>query len=66
VVKALKPRWIIPCHWDWFFTPYGRPPPLLPGVNLPGLLDEIRNAGAKPVLLPVGGTFLLSESDLVG
>lgn len=66
VVKALSPRWIVPCHWDWFFTPYGEPPPLLPGVNLMGFLEEIEDAGAMPVLLPVGGTFLLSETDLIG
>ena len=66
VVKALEPRWVVPCHWDWFFTPYGSPTPLLPGVDLPGFLDEIREAGAEPILLPIGGNFLLSEGDLVG
>lgn len=64
VVHHLKPRWIIPCHWDWFFTPYGVPPAMLPGVDLVGFMDEIRRHGAKPILLPLGGKFRLSESDL--
>jgi L-ascorbate metabolism protein UlaG (beta-lactamase superfamily) len=62
VIEKLKPRWVIPCHWDWFFTPYDAPPRLLPGVDLPGFLDEIRENGAEPILLPFGGQLTLSES----
>ena len=66
VVDALRPKWIIPCHWDWFFTPYGAPARLLPGVDLPGFLDEIRDAGVTPVPLNIGARFALSHSEIPG
>lgn len=56
-VALLKPRFVIPCHWDWFFTPLDAPELLLPGVNLPGLVREIEAAGATPVVLPFLGRF---------
>ena len=62
VVKALQPKWIVPCHWDWFFTPWGQPPKLLPGVDLPGFCAEIEAAGVQPMLLPFGGQFGLSTA----
>ena len=55
IVALLRPRWIVPCHWDTMITPYGMPPDLLPGVDLPGFLREIRRAGVEPLLLPIGG-----------
>ena len=64
VVQGLKPKWIIPCHWDWFFTPYNAAPRLLPGVDLPGFIEEISATGVEPVLLPFGGDFALSQSAL--
>ena len=63
VIEHLKPKWVVPCHWDWFFTPYHAEPPMLPGVDLPGFIDEIRQCGAEPILLPMGGDFTLSEMD---
>ena len=63
VVERLRPRWVIPCHWDWFFTPYDSPARLLPGVDLPGFIREIEKCGAQPILLPFGGQLNLSESD---
>ena len=59
-LRLLRPRIVIPCHWDWFFTPYEAHPRLLPGVDLPGFLDEIRHHGAEPVLLPFDGELSLS------
>jgi L-ascorbate metabolism protein UlaG (beta-lactamase superfamily) len=64
VMRTLKPRWIVPCHWDWFFTPWGRSPKLLPGVDLQGFCREIETAGATPILLPFGGQFGLSHSTI--
>jgi len=57
VVEKLRPRWIVPCHWDWFFTPISTPARLLPGVDLSGFVDEIRRAGVEPVLLDIGASF---------
>jgi L-ascorbate metabolism protein UlaG (beta-lactamase superfamily) len=55
IVRALRPRWVIPCHWDTMITPLDAPPQLLPGIDLPGMMDEIRRAGAEPLLLPLLG-----------
>jgi L-ascorbate metabolism protein UlaG (beta-lactamase superfamily) len=58
-IELLQPRLVFPCHWDWFFRPYEAEPRLLPGVDLPGFLREIREAGAEPVLLPFEGRYRL-------
>jgi L-ascorbate metabolism protein UlaG (beta-lactamase superfamily) len=55
VVERLQPQVIIPCHWDWFFTPYDSHPRELPGVDVEGFMDEIRSFGVRPVLLPFDG-----------
>ena len=59
VVRLLRPKWVIPCHWDTMMTPIESPPDLIPGVDLAGFLQEIRDAGAIPLLMP-----LLSEVGL--
>jgi L-ascorbate metabolism protein UlaG (beta-lactamase superfamily) len=55
IVRLLKPRWVVACHWDYFFTPYRGEQRCLPGVDLPGFCDEIRAAGAEPIVLPFDG-----------
>ncbi|HEX4869387.1 MAG TPA: MBL fold metallo-hydrolase [Moraxellaceae bacterium] len=55
VVRLLKPRWIVPCHWDTMFTPLHAEPDLIPGVDLPGFLTEIMAAGCEPLLTPILG-----------
>lgn len=55
VVRLLKPRWIIPCHWDTMLTPLHDEPDLIPGVDLPGLLNEIVAEGCQPLLTPMLG-----------
>lgn len=54
-IATFKPKWVVPCHWDWFFTPWGGPQHMLPGVDLPGMIDEIQTAGAEPAVLPIDG-----------
>ena len=61
VVEKLKPQWIVPCHWDWFFTPYGAPAKMLPGVDLKGFVEEIEAHGVSAVTLPFGGEFCLEQ-----
>lgn len=56
-VELLQPRYVVACHWDWFFTPYRDTPLCLPGVDLPGFVEEIRQAGATPLVLPFDGCF---------
>lgn len=58
-IRLLRPRWVIPCHWDVMSTPIEARPLTLPGVDLPGFLAEIREAGAEPVLLPPLATWSL-------
>lgn len=55
VVRLLKPAWVIPCHWDTMITPVEAAPELIPGVDLDGFLEEIRAAGARPLLTPILG-----------
>ncbi len=59
IVSLLKPKIIIPCHWDWFFTGYHQQPWCLPQVDLPGFVQEIRDAGVTPVVLPFDGRFAM-------
>lgn len=63
-VALLRPSVVVACHWDWFFTPWGEPPLLLPGVDLPGFIGEIEAAGATPAVLPFDGELALSRSGL--
>jgi len=55
VVELLQPRWIVPCHWDTMITPVDAEPDMIPGVDLPGFMDEIRAAGVTPLLTPILG-----------
>ncbi len=59
-LELLRPRYVVPCHWDYFFLPFHAEQRQLPGVDLEGFLTEIRQAGGQPVLLPVGGQLSLS------
>lgn len=55
VVRLLQPRWIVPCHWDTMMTPLQADPDFIPGVDLPGFVREIREAGCEPLLTPILG-----------
>jgi L-ascorbate metabolism protein UlaG (beta-lactamase superfamily) len=55
VIAMVKPRWVVPCHWDTMMTPIDAEPDLIPGVDLPGFIEEIRAAGAEPLLTPLLG-----------
>lgn len=55
IISMVRPRWVIPCHWDTMFTPIDQAPDLIPGVDLPGFIDEIKEAGAEPLLTPLLG-----------
>ena len=57
IVRLLKPRFVLPCHWDTMITPLEAPAHLLPGVDLEGMLREILRTGAEPLLLPLLGHF---------
>lgn len=55
IVRLLKPKWIVPCHWDTMLTALEDTPDLLPDVDLLGFIAEIRAAGCQPLLMPLLG-----------
>jgi L-ascorbate metabolism protein UlaG (beta-lactamase superfamily) len=55
VVALVKPRWIIPCHWDTMMTPIDAEPDLIPTVDLLGFIEEIKAEGVEPLLMPILG-----------
>jgi L-ascorbate metabolism protein UlaG (beta-lactamase superfamily) len=58
-VELLRPRFVMPCHWDTMLTPADQPARMLPGLQLDRMLDEIRRAGAEPLLLPMHASLRL-------
>lgn len=54
-VRLLRPKMIVACHWDYFFTQYHAEPLCLPGVDLQGFVNEVRKEGVTPVVLPFDG-----------
>lgn len=63
VVRLLKPKYIIPCHWDTMVTPIDAPPQLLPGVNIPEFIEEIKACGVIPLFMPILGELYFDQSD---
>jgi len=57
LIREVRPRFVLPCHWDVFTRPLEAPVRVLPGCRLGPFLDAIRTAGATPVLLPPLGAF---------
>ena len=62
VVRLLKPKYIIPCHWDTMLTPIDQPPKLLPGVNIPEFIDEIKACGVIPLFMPILGELYFDQN----
>ncbi|MCH7316234.1 MBL fold metallo-hydrolase [Acinetobacter sp. ANC 3882] len=62
VVRLLKPKYIIPCHWDSMVTPIDAPPQLLPGVNIPQFIEEIKACGVIPLFMPILGELYFEQS----
>lgn len=57
VLDALRPKVVIPCHWDQFWRPFGDPALQIPGNDLEGFLDEVAAHPLAPEvrLLPFRG-----------
>jgi len=55
IVELLRPRFIVPCHWDTMITPIDAEPHLIPGIDLPGMMREIQAHGVEPLLMPLLG-----------
>lgn len=54
LLERLRPKVVLPCHWDDFTLPWGQPPRQLPGVRVEDFCEEIRRCGAQPVVLGLG------------
>lgn len=55
IIGLVKPRYVVPCHWDTMVTPLESPPDMLPGADLDGFVKEIRAQGVEAVVLPILG-----------
>lgn len=54
LVELVRPKVVVPCHWDDFTLPWGTPARQLPGVDVDGFVAEIRAAGSQAVVLGLG------------
>lgn len=61
VVRLLKPKYIIPCHWDTMVTPISETPQLLPDVKIPEFLEEIKACGVIPLFMPILGELYFDQ-----
>lgn len=53
LIGILKPKWIVPTHYDSFFSPLEEGLSLLPAINLRGFFREMeRHAPKAPVVMP--------------
>ena len=55
-IRILKPKLVLPCHWDLFTTPLHEEPFLLPDVDIEGFLAEIAACDTPSALLPMLGS----------
>lgn len=56
VVELLRPRFVLPCHWDTMVTPLDATPHVIPGLDLPAMVRALARAAVEPVLLPILGS----------
>ncbi len=57
MIEALRPKLIIPCHWDRFWRPLDAPALQIPGNDLQGFMDECAEHPLRPEVrvLPLRG-----------
>lgn len=57
IIERLRPRFVLPCHWDLFTRRLEASPRVLPGCRLGEFVQAISAMGATPVTLPLLGEF---------
>lgn len=64
MIELLRPAIIIPCHYDWFFSPLDRGIRHLPGIKLDRFLREVHDVdpGIKVLLPGVGAEVRLARA----
>ena len=57
LLDALRPKLVIPCHWDQFWRPIDAPARQIPTNDLAGFLAEVAShrGGAQTRVLPMAG-----------
>ena len=57
LLRALRPKLVIPCHWDQFWRPIDAPVRQIPGNDLAGFIDEVKafSADIEVRVLPIRG-----------
>jgi L-ascorbate metabolism protein UlaG (beta-lactamase superfamily) len=57
VIDALRPKLVIPCHWDQFWRPIDDPVRQIPGNDLEGFVREVKAHPSGPEIrvLPLRG-----------
>jgi L-ascorbate metabolism protein UlaG (beta-lactamase superfamily) len=50
-IELVRPKLVVPCHWDTMITDADAPLRMLPGVALAEMLAEIARCGVTPLLL---------------
>lgn len=57
LIETLRPKLLIPCHWDRFWEPLDQPARQIPGNDLLGFLDEVAAVPGAPEVrvLPLRG-----------
>lgn len=60
ILRRLRPRVVIPCHWDYMFLPFDTPPRQMLTADVEGFVREVRASGVDTelVFLPFFGSWL--------
>ncbi len=45
ILRTLRPKLVLPCHWDNFFLPFDHPARVIPKVQMNGFLEEVHQSG---------------------
>jgi len=45
ILRALRPKVVLPCHWDNFFLPFDHPARVIPRCDVEGFLEEVATSG---------------------
>jgi L-ascorbate metabolism protein UlaG (beta-lactamase superfamily) len=47
ILRTLRPRVVLPCHWDNFFLPFDHPARVMPRCDMHGFLEEVATSGVN-------------------
>jgi L-ascorbate metabolism protein UlaG (beta-lactamase superfamily) len=47
ILRALRPKVVLPCHWDNFFLPFDVPPRAMPSADVERFFEEVEASGVR-------------------